>query len=102
MNKKKNEAAMPDGADGEMARKEPSFEKAMARLEAIVEDMESGKMSLESMMERFEEGQELVKFCSLKLNEVERRIEILVKKGDGVVAEAFEEATPEGEKDGAG
>lgn len=91
MNKKKNEAAMQGGEAGEVARKEPNFERAMARLEAIVADMESGTMSLEAMMERFEEGQELVKFCSLKLNEVERRIEILVKKGEQFVAEPFPE-----------
>lgn len=71
---------------------EVSFEKALARLETIVEEMESGKLSLEDMMARFEEGQKLVKLCSTKLNQVERRIEILVKEGDAVTTEKFEEA----------
>lgn len=70
---------------------EISFEKALGRLETIVEEMESGKLSLEDMMSRFEEGQGLVKVCSSKLNQVERRIEILVKEGDTVMAEPFEE-----------
>ncbi|MBN1670133.1 MAG: exodeoxyribonuclease VII small subunit [Kiritimatiellae bacterium] len=71
--------------------KELSFEQALERLEAIVEEMEGGSLSLEKMTAHFEEGQTLVKFCSKKLNEVERKIEILVKKGDGVEAEPFEE-----------
>lgn len=84
MSKKKTEeqAATPDGI---------SFEKALGRLETIVEEMESGKLSLEDMMSRFEEGQGLVKVCSSKLNQVERRIEILVKEGESVTAEPFEE-----------
>lgn len=68
-----------------------SFEKALSRLETIVEEMESGKLSLEDMMARFEEGQGLVKVCSAKLNQVERKIEILVKEGDAVTTEPFEE-----------
>jgi exodeoxyribonuclease VII small subunit len=68
----------------------PSFEKALARLELIVREMESGELPLEKMMAHFEEGSGLVKFCSQKLNEVEKKIEILVKKDDEVVAAPFE------------
>lgn len=68
-----------------------SFEKALGRLETIVEEMEGGTLSLEDMMSRFEEGQGLVKVCSSKLNQVERRIEILVKEGEKVSVEPFEE-----------
>lgn len=68
---------------------EIGFEKALGRLETIVEEMESGTLSLEDMMKRFEEGQALVKLCSGKLNQVERRIEILVKEGDAVTVEPF-------------
>jgi exodeoxyribonuclease VII small subunit len=67
-----------------------NFEKALERLEAIVGEMESGTLSLEKMMACFEEGTELVKFCSQKLNEVEKKIEILAKKGEDIVAEPFE------------
>lgn len=76
-----------------------SFEKALARLEAIVAEMEGGELSLEKMMAYFEEGTGLVKYCSQKLNEVEKKIEILVKKGDAVAAEPFEE--PEEETKGS-
>lgn len=73
----------------------PAFEPALERLETIVGEMESGTLSLEDMMSRFEEGQSLVKVCSEKLNQVERRIEILMKEGDKVVAKPFAEAESE-------
>ncbi len=72
---------------------EIGFEKALARLETIVEEMEGGTLSLEDMMKRFEEGQALVKLCSGKLNQVERRIEILVKEGETATAEPFADST---------
>lgn len=73
-------------------KKKENFEKALARLEAIVAEMEGGELSLEKMMTYFEEGQDLIAFCTKKLNEVERKIEILTKKGDKVAAEPFGEA----------
>lgn len=57
-----------------------SFEDAMKRLEEIVTQMEKGSLGLDEMIARFEEGQALIAFCTKKLNEVERKIEILVKK----------------------
>ena len=86
MSKKKAESQ--EGA----AQGAPDFEKALARLEAIVEEMEGGKLSLEAMLSRFEEGQALVKICAAKLEQVERRIEILVKAGDKVTAKPFDES----------
>ena len=71
--------------------KTQSFEKALARLEEIAAEMESGELGLEKMVAAFEEGQKLVKLCSSKLNEVEKKIEMLVKKSDvTTVAEPFE------------
>ena len=72
----------------------PAFEQALDRLETIVGEMEGGKLSLEDMMARFEEGQALVRICAQKLNQVERRIEILMKEGDKVVAKPFADAEP--------
>lgn len=72
------------------AESQPGFEKALATLEEIVLKMESGALPLEKMMEQFEEGMRLISICSAKLNEVERKIEIMVKKGDQVVTEPFE------------
>lgn len=68
----------------------PSFEKALERLEQIVAEMEGGKLSLEKMISHFEEGSTLVKFCSGKLNEVEKKIEQLLTKDGQVTAVPFE------------
>jgi exodeoxyribonuclease VII small subunit len=72
-----------------------NFEKAMERLDKIVGEMESGSLSLEEMIARFEEGQSLIRFCSVKLNEVEKKVEMLVKKGGEVKTEPFEETEEE-------
>ena len=71
---------------------EMSFEKAVERLEAIVEAMEGGGEGLDAMVASFEEGQKLVKFCSVKLAEIERKVEILTKGANGKPkAEPFDE-----------
>ena len=71
---------------------EMSFEKAVERLEAIVEAMEGGGEGLDAMVASFEEGQKLVKFCSAKLAEIERKVEILTKGANGKAkAEPFDE-----------
>ena len=69
----------------EKTEKAQTFEKALARLEEIAAEMESGDLGLEKMVAAFEEGQKLVKLCSSKLNEVEKKIEQLVKNADGSV-----------------
>ncbi len=74
-----------------------SFDKALAQLEKIVQDMEGGSLPLEKMMEQLEEGMRLIGLCSARLNEVEKKIELLVKKGDKIVTEPFE--AEEGKKD---
>ena len=66
-----------------------SFEQSLSRLEKIVADMEDGSLSLDDMVARFEEGRKLIEFCTKTLNEVERKIEKLVKKGDAVTTEPF-------------
>jgi exodeoxyribonuclease VII small subunit len=73
-------------------KKDPTFEEALSRLEVLVKEMESGTMDLEKMMGHFEEGNQLVKFCTTKLNEVEHKIELLARKGDGLATQPFDEA----------
>lgn len=67
-----------------------SFEKALERLEQIVAEMEGGKLSLEKMISHFEEGSKLVKYCSGKLNEVEKKIELLLTKDGQVTTVPFD------------
>jgi len=59
------------------------FEPALEELEALVQKMEQGEMGLDDMVNAFERGQQLVRHCTNKLNEVERRIELLVRGPDG-------------------
>jgi exodeoxyribonuclease VII small subunit len=60
-----------------------NFEGAMDRLEEIVEEMESGKMMLEELIVRYEEGMKLVKVCQERLASAEQRIEIITRNNAG-------------------
>ena len=60
-----------------------SFEGSMKRLEEIVEQLDSGKLSLDESLKIFEEGIELSDFCSQKLKQAEKQIKKLIKKDDG-------------------
>ncbi len=59
------------------------FEAALEELEQVVEQLESGDLSLEDSLAAFEKGVGLVKFCNEKLTEVEKRVELLVKDKEG-------------------
>jgi len=65
----------------------PTFEIAMKQLEQIVQELESGNLSLEDSIKKFEEGIKLSKFCSAKLDETEKKITLLLKDQDGNVIE---------------
>lgn len=64
-----------------------SFEKAMKKLEEIVQSLEGEEMPLESALKKFEEGIEISRFCSKKLEETERKITILLADKQNQVAE---------------
>ncbi len=64
-----------------------TFEKAIKKLELIVQQLESGDQPLEEAVKNFEEGIKLSKFCSEKLDETEKRITILLKDQMGNVFE---------------
>lgn len=64
---------------------EKGFEQSLGRLESIVAEMERGNLPLDDMIARFEEGQGLLKACQNKLNEVKKKVELLIKK-DGEFA----------------
>jgi exodeoxyribonuclease VII small subunit len=56
-----------------------TFEKAMNKLEKIVQELEPTDLPLEKAIKKFEEGVQLSKFCSEKLDESEKKITILLK-----------------------
>jgi len=61
------------------------FESAMKRLEEIVKILERGELPLASLLEMYEEGVKLQNFCQEKLDEAERKVEILVRKSEGAL-----------------
>ena len=61
----------------------PDFETALKRLEEIVKKLENGELSLDSALQLFEEGIKLSRFCHTRLEEAERRVEILLKSSSG-------------------
>jgi exodeoxyribonuclease VII small subunit len=76
---------------------EKKFETAMERLENIVESLESGELSLEDSLKIFEEGMNLVSFCSKKLEEAEQKVTMLVKDQSGkYMQQPFEVGEKEG------
>jgi len=58
------------------------FEAAIAELETIVKKLEDGDLTLESSLALYERGVQLSRFCHTRLEDVERRIEILNERGE--------------------
>jgi exodeoxyribonuclease VII small subunit len=67
--------AQPGGDD--------SYDAIVARLERVVGELESGQLSLEQSIEKFAEGVRLARDASRKLDDAERRVELLVRAADG-------------------
>ena len=68
-----------------------SFEAQLATLERIVRELERGDLPLEQSLDLFEQGVKLSRECQERLNEAERRIEVLLRGGDGsTIAAPFE------------
>ncbi|MDO9516133.1 MAG: exodeoxyribonuclease VII small subunit [Syntrophales bacterium] len=73
---------------------EKKFEKALEKLEEIVKKMEGGDMSLDESLAAFEEGIKLSRFCADRLDEAERKVNILLREDDKLQVRPF------GERDG--
>ena len=65
------------------ASEELKFEKALERLEKIVEELETGNIPLDEALKKYEEGVRLSRACSEKLAQAEKKIQILAKTLDG-------------------
>ena len=70
-----------------MELKVKDFESALKSLEDIVVQLEGGDLTLDRALELFEEGVEISRFCSSKLDEAERKVEVLTKSTDGTLRE---------------
>ena len=74
------------------------FEAAIAKLETIVKKLEEGDLPLEGSLQLYERGIQLSRFCHARLEEAERRIEILNERGELKTAPASLDAEPGGGK----
>ncbi len=93
--------------EGRGGRKKPeSFEDALKRLEEIVQRMESGDLALEDSLGLFEEGVRLTRVCSQRLDEAEKKIELLTRdekggvKAESVDPDLFEQKISHAEGEG--
>ncbi|MDF2577718.1 MAG: xseB [Chlamydiales bacterium] len=68
------------------AVEQPNFEVALARLEQILEKMNSGSIALDESLKLYEEADQLIALCNTRLNEAEQKVEILVKNRQGELA----------------
>ncbi len=62
---------------------EMKFEEALKKLEKIVEDLEKGGLSLDEALKKYQEGIELSRLCSQRLQNAKKKIDVLVKNKKG-------------------
>jgi exodeoxyribonuclease VII small subunit len=89
---------LPVSSKPKQREAELNFEGAMDRLEKIVEQMESGKLPLEDLIVRYEEGMNLVKICQERIANAEQKIEIIARNSAGKTVVKDFEPTQEPEK----
>jgi exodeoxyribonuclease VII small subunit len=76
-------------SDAAAGAPELSFEDALERLEALVERLETGELSLEEALAAFEEGVRLSRRLGEQIGSAERRIEVLVREGGALVGRSL-------------
>ena len=77
--------------------KKKSFEDALEKLENITRELEEGELSLEDALKHFDEGVKLAEYCNSKLSDAQKKIEILLKKGDSLEPVPFDDQDDENE-----
>ncbi|MCX5694361.1 MAG: exodeoxyribonuclease VII small subunit [Candidatus Omnitrophica bacterium] len=71
------------------------FEEDLKKLQKIVEDLSSGKITLGESLKKYEEGVKLAQSCSLTLSEAQRKVEMLMKKDNKITLEKFDDTDTE-------
>ena len=70
-----------------MNMKDIKFEEALASLEEIIRNLESGALSLDDSLDAFSKAVELVKVCNSKLSDAEQKVKLLTEGADGEVTD---------------
>ncbi len=88
-------------ARGKQKEAEPTFEERLARLEEIVEQLESGEVGLDDSLRLYAEGTDLIRRCRADLQAAEQRIEQLTRTAEGdLVVEPMEPPDADGAEAG--
>ncbi len=75
--------------------KELTYEESMKELEQVVRELESGELTLEDSISKFENGMKLSKHCTELLENAEKKISLLLENSDGSYTEEILELTEE-------
>jgi exodeoxyribonuclease VII small subunit len=75
-------------------KKAVDFEQQLAALEGLVNSLESGELSLEESLKSFEQGIKVARDCQAALKSAEQKVEILMRQGDELVSQPFEDNEP--------
>lgn len=70
-----------------------SFEKSLDKIKKIVDQLESSELSMDKSIEKFEEGTKLIKECYKKLEDVKKKVELIVVNSEEEIS--FEEFNPD-------
>ncbi|SFM81595.1 exodeoxyribonuclease VII small subunit [Halopseudomonas yangmingensis] len=70
--------------------KAPDFEKSLAELQALVERLESGELSLEDSLGAFEQGVALTRDCQQALSQAEQKVQLLLERNGEPLVQPFE------------
>lgn len=76
--------------DGSKEKKAVDFEQQLASLEALVESLEGGELSLEESLKAFEQGIKVARECQAALKDAEQKVEVLTKQGDQLISQPFD------------
>ena len=72
-------------------KKAVDFEQQLASLEGLVNSLESGELSLEESLKSFEQGIKVARDCQAALKSAEQKVEVLMRQGDELVSQPFED-----------
>ena len=76
-----------------MAKK--TFELSLAELEDITRELDNNELSLDDSLKKFDKGMELIKFCSTKLDQAQKKVDLLLQKDGEIKTEPFNNDTGE-------
>lgn len=76
-------------------KEKPVFEEDLKKLQKIVEELSSGKITLGESLKKYEEGVKIAQSCSQTLAEAQRKVELLMKKDGKFSLEKFDDSDSE-------